>query len=89
VYVVADELVLATKSVQLELPLGDTSILYPVRFAPPVLVGAVQDRLILVGPAADAEREVGAPGAVAALVVALTVEDADPVLPAELIALTR
>ena len=71
------------------MPLGDTSILYPVIAAPPVLVGAVQERLILVGPPAFAEREVGAPGAVAALVVALTILEADPVKLAELIALTR
>ena len=56
--------------------------------APPVLVGAVQLRSMAVCPSAVALSEVGAPGAVAASVVALAVLDAGPV-PAELIALTR
>ena len=57
---------------------------------PPVLDGATQLRLILVGPDAVAVSELGAPGAVAMAeaVVALAVAEAEPV-PAELIALTR
>jgi len=31
--------------------------------APPLLVGAVQDKVILVGPSAAAVRDVGGPGA--------------------------
>lgn len=56
--------------------------------APPFSEGGVQERLMMVRPDAVAMREVGAPGGVAAAVVALATLDTAPV-PAELIALTR
>ena len=56
--------------------------------APPSLVGAVQLRLMIVCPEAVAVSEVGAPGAVAAAVVAFAVLD-HPLLPTELMARTR
>ena len=63
-------------------------MLYPVMAAPPVLAGAVQLRLMMVCPSAVALSDVGAPGAVAASVVAFAVLD-QSLLPSELMALTR
>jgi len=54
---------LVTKFVKRVPPSVDTSIRYPVMAAPPLLVGAVQDKVILVGPSAAAVRDVGGPGA--------------------------
>ena len=66
--------VVATITVQLPDKFGATKILYPVMAVPPVLVGAVQLRLMAVGPSAVAVSEVGAPGAVArSAVVALAI----------------
>ena len=85
--------VLASRSLQLELPLerdldpvaGDGGV-------PPSSVGAVQSRLIVVVPLAVAERPVGAPGTVVAASpwrrAGLAVLEAVPV-PTELIAETR
>jgi len=61
---------------------------YPVMAAPPLLLGAVHDRLIVVWPSAAALSDVGAPGAVAAAVLALAVLEAT-LVPAVLIAKTR
>ena len=69
------------------MPLGEASILYPLSSKPPVLLGAVQESVMLLAPPAVAESPVGASGTVAAVVVALAVVDAAPV-PTELIALT-
>ena len=55
---------------------------------PPLSPGTVQARSIAVRPSAVAVRSVGAPGAPAAAVVALTTLEAVPV-PAELVADTR
>ena len=63
--------------VQGSLPSVDHCMRYPVMDAPPVLDGAVQDRLMVVCPDAVAVSEVGASGAVGAvvLVVALITFD--------------
>ena len=50
---------------------------------PPVLAGALQERLIAVVPLAVAVRPVGAPGAVAPVVALATLEAAPLVLMAE------
>ena len=59
--------------------------------APPILDGALHDRLMMVCPDAVARSDLGAVGAVAVgvAVVALAVLDTGPLLPTELIALTR
>ena len=75
-------------SVHPELPLGEDSILYPLSTTPPVLLGAIQESVMLLAPPAVAERFVGAPGTVAKSVTALATLDVPPV-PTELIALTR
>jgi len=67
---------------------ADTSMRYPVVAVPPVLVGAVHDRLIVVWPSATAISDVGAPGAVAAAVVAFAMLEAT-LVPAVLIAKIR
>jgi len=77
--------------VQSAVPSGDTSIWYLVIFAPPVLDGTVQVRLIVVCPDAVALKFVGAPGTVAfgsSAVDALATRDAAPG-PDKLMALTR
>jgi len=81
---------LSTKFSQVDPPSEDTSTLYADMEAPPLFVGAVHERVIVVRPEAEAVSEVGACGRVAfnASVVALTVGEADPV-PTELMALTR
>ena len=56
--------------------------------APPVLNGALQDRLMIVCPDAVAVSDLGALGAVAVAVVAFAVLD-HPLLPTELMARTR
>ena len=60
------------------LPSADHWIRYPVMGEPPVLDGAVQDRLMVVCPDAVARSVLGALGAVAVVVpvVALTTSDA-------------
>jgi len=56
--------------------------------APPLLLGAVHDRLMAVRPEAVAVNPVGVPGAVAAAVVALATVDQLP-HPTEFLAHTR
>ena len=75
-------------SVHPEFPLGEASILYPLSATPPVLLGAVQESVMLLAPPAVAERFVGAPGTVDRSVTALATLDV-PLVPTELIALTR
>ena len=78
--------VFATRTLQVEPPSVDLSILYPVMAEPP-LFGAVQLRLICEEDAAVAVSPVGDDGATAT-VVADAVVEGEPV-PTELIADTR
>ena len=65
-YVLVVEAVFATAVDHVVPPSVDRSILYPVIAAPPLLDGAVQDRLICDDEDAVAVSPVGDPGAVAA-----------------------
>ena len=56
---------------------------------PPVLAGAVQERLIRVVPLAVAVRPVGAPGAVLAVLVVALATSEGVLVPTELMAETR
>ena len=56
--------VVVTMIAQVEPPLDDLSILYPVIEEPPLFVGAVQDRLICEDDAAVAVKPVGGGGTV-------------------------
>ena len=76
--------VFATSVVQVEPPLVDLSILYPVMAAPPLSVGAVQVRSICDEEGAVAASPVGGDGATAR-VVAEAVFDGEFV-PTELMA---
>ena len=58
-YVVAELPVLETRLDQVEPPLADLSIMYPVMEEPPLLEGAVQERLICKDKDGFAERFVG------------------------------
>ena len=86
-YVVETDPVFATMIVQVELPLTDLSISYPVIVEPP-LPAAVQDKLICDDETALAVNPVGGSGIVAtASVVAEAVFDAE-LVPSALIANT-
>ena len=87
-YAVAAVPVFATRFVQLAPAFADTSIRYPVIALAPALAGTVHVRSIAWLPADVAPRLRGAPGAPAAAVVALATADG-PLVPTELIALTR
>ncbi len=88
-YVVAVEPVFDDMTDQVRPELVDLSISYPDIAAPPVLVGAVQLRLIWDDDTAAAARPVGDPGTVIrTAVVADAVAEGKPV-PAEFIADTR
>ena len=68
--VAVDVVFVLVRLVQGLLPSADHWIRYPVMGEPPVLDGAVQDRLMVVCPDAVAVSEVGAAGAEMARVVA-------------------
>ena len=88
-YVVAVEPVSDTKLDQVEPPLADLSIMYPVMTDPPLFTGALHDRLICDDEKTVAVRAVGGCGAVVvALVVADAVFDGE-LVPTELIAEIR
>jgi hypothetical protein len=84
-YVVVEPVVV-TMVDQVEPPLDDLSILYPMIAEPPLFVGAVHDRLICEDEAVVAVKPVGGCGAVAA--VADAVFDVE-LVPIALIAETR
>ena len=71
---------------QVEPPLADLSIMYPVMAEPPLSAGAVQLRLICEEDTAVAASALGGDGAI--LVVADAVLEGEPV-PTEFIAETR
>ena len=94
-YVVAVEPVFAIIVDQVEPPLDDLSISYPVIAEPPLFVGADQLRLICDDETAVTVRPEGDHGAVddgAVIVIGVVVADAVPdgeLVPTELIADTR
>ena len=88
-YVVDVEAVFATVVDQVVPPSAERSILYPVITEPPLLEGAVQDRLICDEDTVVAVSPVGGCGEVAVtFVVADAVFDGEPV-PTEFMAETR
>ena len=87
-YVVAVEPVFDTRADQVVPPLVDLSIMYPVMTEPPLLEGAIQDRLICDGETVVAVRTVGDCGIVIAAVVVDAILDAE-LVPIALIAETR